>query len=78
MKMKELFGKIKQFDNPFNSDSIETIRFNYRRKDCFGKEVNEFYATIEFRNGNTSGEHKINADSFPELYDKVMEFCDNL
>lgn len=44
----------------------------------FGEVVNDFTARISFKSGDTSGEQKIEARSFPELYKKVLDFCRNL
>ena len=78
--LKKLFGegKVALYNNPFEVDSIQGIHFHYRRMDIFGDIVNDFYATIEFKNGDTSGEQKIKASTFQELYQKVVDFCDSL
>lgn len=81
MEMKKLFSEkseIDKFENPFEKDYIEGIRFVYNRKDIIGREVNRFYSIIEFKRGNTEGTHKIEAKTFPELYEKTIEFCKGL
>ncbi len=72
------FGELTEMKNPFKKNNIANINFFYRRYDIFGDEVNDFSATIKFVNGNTSGEQKIEADTFPELYHKVIEFCERV
>ena len=78
--MKRLFGfgELTEMKDPFKKDNITEINFFYRRFNIFGDEVNKFNATIKFVNGNTSGEQRIEADTFPELYQKVIEFCERV
>lgn len=80
--MKKLFGgdnkEVMNFNNPFKQDNITRINFVYRRFNIFGDEVNDFHANIEFKNGNTEGTHKIEASTFSELYQKVMDFCEGI
>jgi hypothetical protein len=76
--MKKIFGELTVMKDPFKKDNITDINFYYRRYNIFRDEVNEFYATIKFVNGNTSGEQRIEADTFPELYQKVIEFCERV
>ena len=64
--------------DPFKKDNITEINFFYRRFNIFGDEVNKFNATIKFVNGNTRGEQGIEADTFPELYQKVIKFCEGV
>lgn len=81
MGLKDLFGKkdeISLVSNPFKQEYITEIRFTYRKKDIFGNVVNKFKATVDFENGNTSGSHDIEAKTFPELYQKVLDFCEEL
>jgi hypothetical protein len=74
--MEKMFGELTVIKNPFKKDKITEINFFYRRYNIFGDEVNDFSATIKFVNGNTSGEQRIEADTFPELYQKVIELCE--
>ena len=74
--MEKIFGELTVMKNPFKKDNITEINFFYRRYNVFGDEVNDFSATIKFVNGNTSGEQRIEADTFPELYQKVIELCE--
>ena len=81
--MKNLLGReegksMSFFTNPFSANGICAIHFHYRRKNMFDEIVNYFYATVEFESGNTKGEHKIEAKTFPELYERVMKFCESL
>ena len=78
--MKRLFGfgELTEIKDPFRKDNITNINFFYRRYNIFGEEINEFESTIKFVNGDTSGEQRIKADTFPELYQKVIEFCERV
>ena len=78
MKRLFRFGELTELKDPFKKDNITDINFFYRRYNIFREEVNEFHAIIKFANGNTSGEQKIEADTFPELYKKVIEFCERV
>lgn len=62
--------------NPFLGEHIEDIMMRTYRN-SFSKQFTT-YATIGFRNGNTSGEQRIEANNLPELLMKVYEFCQSL
>lgn len=62
--------------NPFLGKHIESIMLRTYRNSFSGQFTT--YATIEFRNGNTSGEQRIEASNLPELLMKVYEFCQSL
>mgnify|MGYP003404738433 CR=1 FL=1 len=67
---------ITTFKDPFKKDCIRQIKFtitNYQT--IFYKP---FEATVSFKNGNTDGDHKITAQSFPELVMLVEEFTKSL
>ena len=74
-KNKDEFPSI--ISNPFLGEHIESIRMITRR-DLFDKSKFETYATIEFKNGSTSGSQEIHASNLPELLTKVYEFCQSL
>jgi len=58
--------------NPFLSDKIESIRFYIYPRSRYNPE--EWSATIEFKNGNTSGEHKFTGKDFSVLVKEVQNF----
>jgi hypothetical protein len=64
-------------NNPFLGEHIECIRMVTRRE-LFDRSKFETYATIEFKNGSTSGSQEIHASNLPELLTKVYEFCQSL
>jgi hypothetical protein len=76
--MEKVFGELTVIKNPLKKDNITEINFFYKRYNIFGDEVNDFSANIKFVNGNTRGEQRIEADTFPELYQKVIEFCEGV
>lgn len=61
--MKELFEnndkKISVIKDPFNKRSIESIMIHFS-KDYFNKEIGFWKATVDFKNGNTSGSQSTN------------------
>lgn len=75
---KKTMGEIPSIiNNPFSTESIESIMLVTHRG-LFDKSKFETYATIEFKNGNTSGKQEIQASNLPELLMKVYEFCQSL
>ena len=65
--LKKLFGEVKLSSNPFKQECITNITFRYRKKNCFGEVVNEFWATIDFKNGSTTGSHEIEGQNVPRV-----------
>jgi hypothetical protein len=68
---------IDTYSDPFKSDKIESITMNIS-KEIFKPYAVQFYAHISFKNGNTNGSHKITADDFPSLVQKVETFIKSL
>ena len=52
--------------NPFNKDSFEAIDIHISKY--------RFNATVSFKNGNTYGNHFIEAYSIEELQEKINQF----
>ena len=63
--------------NPFEGEHITRVTM-VGRKRLFDLDGWQFYATIEFKNGGTSGEQEIEASNMAELYEKVADFCANI
>lgn len=61
--------------DPFKQDLIEKIWIHIGK--TFMGEVSIF-ANVEFKNGDTEGKHKIQAESFPVLCQKIQDFIDSL
>lgn len=61
--------------DPFDSKNIKWLRLIAY---CNGQGQFEFWATIEFINGNTKGEQRIDAASFDELLTKTKAFIETL
>jgi hypothetical protein len=64
------------FKDPFSSKKIENIWFHISKK--WRTNEPSFTASVEFKNGNTEGKQKFEADSFPALVKKVEDFTKNL
>lgn len=82
MNLNNLFKNEKEekflstYSNPFNSDKLEcvTLRIN---KSIWSKKV-EYTARIDFKSGDTSGDHKIKANDFHELIKNTEQFIKSL
>ena len=80
IKNAEETAKIIPIANPFNADCIESIRI-HMTKPWFSDENGpkfKFYSVIEFQNGNTKGEHKIDGDTMDDVYLKTKNFVQSL
>ncbi len=62
--------------NPFRLNHIRSIHMNV--SDWWNKGDFEFRGTVKFQNGDTSAEQTFKANSFPELYMKIQQFCESL
>jgi hypothetical protein len=58
-----LFSDVK---NPFNKDSFEAVDIHISKY--------RVYATVPFKNGNTRGDHFIEAFNVEELQEKLNQF----
>jgi hypothetical protein len=56
--------------NPFTKGNIDRIDMHISKK-LFQADIIEYVAVIRFNNGNTSGSHRIESNSFDELMIKV-------
>ena len=63
-------------NNPFNKQNIESIYVSFRRGILTGKW--NAYGSIEFKNGNTSGEQKFEGETFDEVVVKIKAFLGEL
>ena len=61
--------------DPFNLNCIEGITLR-AYKDFSGKVI--CYGLVQFKNENTSGEQRFEAQTLSEVYIKVHEFCEGL
>jgi hypothetical protein len=61
--------------NPFKKECIQHI-YLYASKWSSG--TIEFEGKVKFQQGNTRGEQNFTANSFPELYMKIQQFCESL
>jgi len=65
------------FKDPFNKKSIEGIHIHISKHIL---EPRNLYvvASVCFKNGNTEGEQKIQAETFDECVQKIQIFIDSL
>ncbi len=76
-EQKEEF--ISTYQDPFRSDKVESIIFKIEKSmwSSDNGKINH-RSLIRFKSGNTSGDHKIEADNFPELVEKTESFIRSL
>lgn len=81
--MVELFSDKEQkkdfvsnYQNPFQSDKVKKIEFTIEHSIWTGKI--EFESCVRFQSGDTSGYHRIQASSFPEIVEQTEAFIRSL
>lgn len=73
-----LFGNLpNNIKNPFTKSSIERITILMYRN-IFNWNNITYYAKIEFRNGLTKGEQRIDGTDLADAFIKAKEFCEQL
>lgn len=78
IKNAEETAQITPIANPFNADCIESIRINMSKPWFSDGPKFKFYSVIEFQNGNTKGEHRIDGESMDDVYLKTKNFVQSL
>ena len=61
--------------NPFKKECIQHI---YLSAFKWSSGTIEIEGKVKFQQGNTRGEQKFNANSFPELFMMIQQFCETL
>ncbi len=61
------------FQNPFNKNCITSVRMYY-----YKEHHNQFSATVEFINNNTTGEQNFEGTNFYDLAEKIDAFINLL
>ena len=69
---------ISTHSDPFKSDKIELIRFNIRNSSWWTNGKTTYTSYIDFKNGNTTGSHTIEAPDFVSLIQQTETFIKNL
>lgn len=70
---------ISNYNNPFQSDKVQSIKFLITKGYLsFNKNEITYISYIEFQNGNSSGEQKIEASDFITLVKETELFIKNL
>lgn len=73
---EENYSKLSEIKNPFLSECITEITMYAWKSDFSGKV--SVRGSVSFKNGNTSGKQEFTANSLPDLFFKIIEFCKNL
>jgi len=76
----ESIGKEKMpsvLNNPFLRDRIKSIRVNFIQN-VFDENDWSAYGSVEFKNGNTSGEQKFKGATFDEVVLQIKSFFNEL
>lgn len=68
-------AQLTDFKDPFGKDCVEGIWFWIRKE---WKDRIVYESQVKFKNGNTKGEHNMNADNFIDLVKKTEEFIKSL
>lgn len=73
---KKPLPSLPDFNQLFGKSNIEGLSIHVRRN-VF---TNKFYSfgLIKFKNGNTTGEQKFEADKFEEVFKQMQDFMNNL
>lgn len=67
---------LSQLSDPFKAANLESVMLRWTR--LTEGSPPWIYAKVEFKNGSTKGEHKIEADSMDALIVKVKSFLESL
>ena len=65
-----------EMKDPFSSSCVQSVTLRLWK--MWPNSPPKIYANVEFENGNTKGEQKIEADSMNELIKKVETFLKTL
>lgn len=75
--MIDYFGTITPLQDPFKKENINGVMIVMSR-DIFNKAP-FFWAKVEFKNGNTTGEHMISdCANLADAFEKVQAFVNSL
>lgn len=78
--MLKLFGQTSQplsiSDKLFNTDNIKSINIRAFKWTSSGEIT--FDGELMFRHGDMDGTHKFKGTSIPDVYNQMLEFCNNL
>ncbi len=79
LKMTDNGSAISEFTDPFKSDKVDKVFLIIYPKGALGRSSTpDIHATVSFKNGNTTGEQRIDADDFVTLVNKVRTFINGL
>ena len=80
--LSEIFGEERNpttiIQNPFKKECIKSIYLHAFRWDGVFEGRIDFEGSVSFKSGNTEAEQKFKANSLPELYMQIQQFCESL
>lgn len=65
------------YENPFKSDKVKKIEFTIENS-FWTNGKTAFKSCTRFDSGSTTGHHRLEADSFPEIVEKTESFIRSL
>jgi hypothetical protein len=68
---------VSTYQNPFQSDKIKKIEFTIE-KSFFTNNQTKYKSCINFDTGATTGYHRMEANSFPEIVEQTEAFIRSL
>lgn len=68
---------INTYSNPFCSDKVKKIEFTIEKSYWTNGEI-KYKSCVSFDSGSTTGYHRIEAASFPEIVEKTEAFIHSL
>lgn len=79
--LSTIFGEERKpitiIQNPFKKECIKMIYLRAFKWDAFEGRI-DFEGSVSFKSGNTEAEQNFKANSLPELYMKIQQFCESL
>ncbi len=67
---------VSTYQNPFQSDKVKQIDFTIENS-IWTKQI-EFKSRVRFETGTTTGYHRMQASSFPEIVEQTEAFIRSL
>jgi len=68
---------ISNYQNPFSPEKVRKIEFTIENN-IWGDRKTEYKSLVSFNNGDTSGYHRIKADSFVDIINQTEAFIKSL
>lgn len=68
---------VSTYENPFKSDKVKKIEFTIENS-FWTNGVTRYKSCIQFESTSTTGYHRMEANSFPELVEQTEAFIQSL